>query len=223
MPVTDTLWYLHQSTSWANQWHFCIVFSCAFSSITIAYKTRYPVLVTWSMSLDVSSALSSRLVIRALLPLCFRKFFLMLIQRYCQRRQSPFFPSFFFSPFPILSLPLPLQFPLLLYLGPVLTKFLNYLSVERMGPSLLISTHRSSSMIAPSVFWTLGCAIILFMLHQETLPFFTAELHNKACFSRLKLLYAFLLSTSLDVLQLWMRIAAVKFVEISSFFATESS
>ena len=149
------------------------------------------------------------------LPLCFRKFFLILIQQYCHF--LPFFPS----PFPMVSLLLPLQFPLLLYFCWVLRKFLNCLSLERMGPSLLNSTHRSSSMIAPCFFWSVDCAVILSVLHQETLLFFTAELHNKACFSRLKLLYTFLLSTSLDVLQLWIRIAAVKFVEIS-FFATES-
>ena len=46
VPVTGTLRCLRQSTSRANQWHFCIVFSYAFSSITVVYKARYLVLVT---------------------------------------------------------------------------------------------------------------------------------------------------------------------------------
>lgn len=135
----------------------------------------------------------------------------MLIQQYYRRRGCSFFLPFFPSPRPFPFLSLSLQFPLLPYFCPVFTKLLN---LGRMDPSLLTSTHRSSSMIAPCFFWTLDCAIILSVLHQEVLLFFVAELHNKTCFSPLKLLYA-LLSSSFDVLQLWMRIAVVKFMDIS--------
>lgn len=33
-------------------------------------------------------------------PLCFGKFFLIFVQQYCQRRESPFFLPFFSHPFP---------------------------------------------------------------------------------------------------------------------------
>lgn len=93
--------------SWANQWHFCIVFPCAFSSITVVNKTRYLVLVTWSVFLGLS-LLSSRPVTKAstvFYEICPDTYSAVLF-----KKRIPFFPScfVFFPPlsssFPCLSL-----------------------------------------------------------------------------------------------------------------------
>lgn len=175
------------------------ILALSFHGLSVAFllSTKQDSLcLTWSVSLDISPARLSGPVVGVMLPLCFRKFFLMHIQQYCQRRVCSFFLPFFPShpPFPFLSLSLHF-----LSYCPVLPKLLN---LGGMGSSLLTPIHRSSSMIAP-------CFSELWIVLLSSLCCI-----RKCCCSPLKLLHI-LLSTSFDALQLWMRIGAVKFVGIS--------
>lgn len=132
----------------------------------------------------------------------------MHIQQYCLKERIFFFPSFF--PFPI-SLSLSLQFSFLLSYYLVLIKLLN---LGGMGPSLLNFINGSNSMIALCFFWTLDLCYCPLCVASGCVAVLSSRVCNKTCYSPLKLLHA-LLSTSFDVLQLWMSITAVKSVDIS--------
>lgn len=125
------------------------------------------------------------------------------------------FLSFFSFP-PPLSLSFHFLFPLLAVFFPTVPLPSTQKTPEprRNEPFSSYFIHGSSSMTAPYFFWAPDCAIP-FVLHQEVLLFSIAQLHNKTCYSPLMLLHA-LLSIPFDVLRLWMRIGAVKFMDLSS-------
>lgn len=125
--------------------------------------------------------------------------------------------------FPILPLFLPLQFTVLyLYVSYLKNnkQKLSYLFLGKNGPSLLTSTHSTSSMLPLWFLWTVDCASI-HVLHWEMLLLFVAELHKKRILLLLEApLHSFTFYFPWYVQQR-ARIAAVKFVEIS-FIVTGS-